>query len=83
MYESAAQRSKSICRDCEKNGNNHGTFTMKVVTSVIVVFATRWHDILYSDWEEKILHRSVQRVELTCTQKDSTVKYYRCFNYFQ
>ena len=81
MYESAAQLSKSICRDCKKNGNNHGTFTMKVVTSVFV-FATRWHDILYSDWEEKILRRSVQRVELTCTQKYSTVNYH-CFNYFQ
>jgi len=30
-----------------------------------VVFATRGHNIQYSDWEEKILRRSVHRVELT------------------
>ena len=51
----------------KKKGNNHGTFTTKVVTSVFVVFATRWHDILYSDWEE---------------QKYSTVNQ-QCFNYCQ
>jgi len=54
----------------KKNGNNHGTFTTKVVRSVFVL-VTRGHDILYSDWG-KILHRSVHRVDsyfrvLCCT----------------
>jgi len=31
----------------QKNGNNHGTFTTKVVRSVFVLLATRGHDILY------------------------------------
>jgi len=29
---------------------------MKVVKSVFVLLATRGHDILYSDWGEKVLH---------------------------
>ena len=33
----------------KKTGNNHGTFTMKVVKSVFVLLATRGHCILYSD----------------------------------
>jgi len=37
----------------KKNGNNHGTFTTKVVRSVFVLLATRGHDILYSDWERR------------------------------
>ena len=40
----------------------------KVVKSVFVLLATRGHDILYSDWGEKILRRSVHRVNLlSCT----------------
>jgi len=39
------------------------TFTTKVVRSVLVLLATRGHDILYSDWGEKILHRSVHCVD--------------------
>ena len=50
VCERAAQRSRSICCGCEKDRNNHWTFTMEVVKSVFVVFATRGHDILYSDW---------------------------------
>ena len=49
--ERAAQRSRSICCGCEKDGNNRRTFTAKIVKSVFVVFATRGHNILYSDWE--------------------------------
>jgi len=45
--ERATQCSKSICCSCEKNGNNHQTFTTK---SVFVLLATRGHNILYSDW---------------------------------
>ena len=33
----------------KKNGNNHGTFTTKVVKSVFVLLAMSGHDILYSD----------------------------------
>ena len=69
--------------------NNRGTFTTKVVESVFVLLATRGHDILYSDWGEKILHRSVHHIELTfvyCALKRTcyfcTVNY-RCFNYCQ
>ena len=53
----------------KKSGNNHGTFTTKVVNckSVFVLLATGGHDILYSDWGKKILHRSVHCVELSCT----------------
>ena len=50
MCERAAHRSRSIRCCCEKDGNNRRTFSAKVVKSVFVVFATRWHDILYSDW---------------------------------
>jgi len=57
----------------KKFGNNHGTFTTKVVKSVFVLLATRGHDILYSDWEEKILRRSVYRIELSCTGTGTTV----------
>ena len=57
-----------ICRGCEQTGNNHGTFTTKVVKRVLVALATREHDILYSDWGEKILRRSVHCVNLlSCT----------------
>jgi len=72
VCERATQRSRLICRDCEKN-RDHGTFTMKVVESVFVLLATRGHDILHSDWEEKILHRSVHCVELSCTGTGTTV----------
>ena len=53
----------------KKNGNNHGTFTTKVVRSMFVLLAMRGHDNLYSDWGEKILHRSVHRLDylLSCT----------------
>jgi len=55
----------SLCRGCEKTRNNHGIFTMaKVVKSVFVLLAMRGHNILYSDWGDKILCRSVHRVEL-------------------
>jgi len=41
---------------------------MKVVKSVFVLLAMRGHDILYSECGEKILCRSVHRVELLlCT----------------
>ena len=50
VCERAAQRSRSICCGCEKDGNNRRTFTTKVIESVFVLFATRGHDILYSDW---------------------------------
>jgi len=53
-------------------GNNHGTFTTKFVESVFVLLATRGHDILYSDWGEKILCRSLYRVELSCTSTGTT-----------
>ena len=73
MCERAAQRSRSICRDCGKVGNNHGTFTTKVVESVFVL-ATRGHDILYGgDLGEKILCRSVCHVELSCAGTGTTV----------
>jgi len=81
--------SRSICCDCEKekNGNNHGTFTTKVVKSVFILLVTRGYNVLYSDLEEKILRRSVHHVELTfvySVQKRTcyfcTVNY-RCFNY--
>jgi len=49
VCERAAQRSRSIRRGCETTGNNHGTFTMKVVKSVFVLLAMRGHNILYSD----------------------------------
>ena len=48
MCERAAQRSRSICCGCEKDGNNRRTFIAKVVKSVLVVFVTRGQDILYS-----------------------------------
>jgi len=59
----------SLCRGCEKTRNNHGIFTMaKVVKSVFVLLAMRGHNILYSDWGDKILCRSVHRVNLlSCT----------------
>ena len=73
----------------KENGTNHGTFTTKIVKSVFILLATRGHDILYSDWGEKILHRSVHHIELTfvyCALKRTcyfcTVNY-RCFNYCQ
>ena len=47
----------------KENGNNLGTFTTKVVRSVFVLLATKGHDILYSDWGEKILHRSLHHVD--------------------
>jgi len=50
VCERAAQHLRSICCGCEKDGNNHWTFTAKVVKSVFVVFVTRGNDILYSDW---------------------------------
>jgi len=50
VCERAAQRSRSVCCGFEKDGNNCRTFTMKVVKSVFVLYATRGHDILYSDW---------------------------------
>ena len=34
----------------QKNGNNHGTFTTKVVRSVFILLATREYDVFYSDW---------------------------------
>jgi len=64
-----------VCRDCKKKGNNHGTFTTKVVRSVYILLAMRGHDILYSDWGEKILHRSVHHVDsyfhVLCTTMDN------------
>ena len=30
---------------------------------MFILLATRGHDILYSDWGEKIVHRSVHRVD--------------------
>jgi len=56
----------------KKNRNNHGPFTTKVVGSAFVLLATRGHNILYSEWGEKILHRSVHRVDLlSCTVHNS------------
>jgi len=80
VYERAAQHSRSICCDCEKEkkGHNHETFTMKVVKSVFILLVTRGYDVLYSDWEEKILRRSVHHVELTfmyCAQKHTLLSY--------
>jgi len=72
VCERATQHSRSLCCDCEKVGNNHGTFTTKVVESVFILLGARGHDILYSDWGEKILRRSVYRVELLCTGTDTT-----------
>ena len=66
MRERATQRSRSICHGCEKTRNNHGTFSTKVVKSVFVLLVMRGHDMLYSEWREKILCRSVHRVELMC-----------------
>ena len=43
----------------KKPGTIMGHYTMNVVKVVFVLHATRGHDILYSDWVEKILHRSV------------------------
>ena len=54
-----------------KKREHHGTFTTKVVRSVFVLLATRGHDILYSDWGEKILHRSVHRVDSYFTAHNS------------
>jgi len=58
----------------KKNQEQSGTFTTEVVRSVFVLLAMRGHDILYSDWGEKILHRSVHRVDsyfrvLYCAQQ--------------
>jgi len=50
VCERASQCSRSICCGCEKNENNHWTFTRKVAKSVFILFATRGHGILYSDW---------------------------------
>ena len=55
-----------------------GHFTTKVVESVFVLLVTRGHDILYSDWGEKILPRSVYRVELSCTGTGTTVHKSAC-----
>ena len=63
----------------KKIGNNHGTFTTKVVESVFVLLATRGHDILYSDSGEKILRRSVYRVELSRTGIGTVHKNARVF----
>ena len=46
-----------------KNGNIHGTFTMK---SVFVLLVTRGHDILYSNW---ILRRRIELTFVYCAQK--------------
>ena len=78
----------------KKIGNNHWTFTTKVVEGVFVLLATRGHDILYSDWGEKILRRSVYHIELSCTVTGTTrlctkahllfcTVNYCCFNYCQ
>ena len=42
---------------------------------------TRGHDILYSDWGEKILHRSVHRIDsfVYCAQQRTC--YYRTVNW--
>jgi len=53
VCERAPQRSRSICCGCDKDGNNRRTFTAKVFKSVFVLFATRGHGILYSDWERR------------------------------
>jgi len=64
-------------------------FTTKVVKSVFILLVTRGYNVLYSDWGEKILRRSVNHIELTfmySAQKRTcyfhTVNY-RCFNYCQ
>ena len=61
VCERAAQHSRSVCSGCEKNGNNHWSFTAEIVKGVFILFATRGHDILHSDWGEKILRRSPSR----------------------
>jgi len=61
-----------------KKGHNHETFTTKVVKSVFILLVTRGYDVLYSDWEEKILRRSVHHVELTfmySAQKHTLLSY--------
>ena len=70
----------------KKKGTNHGTFTTKIVKSVFILLATWGHDILCSEWGEKILHRSVHCVDLlSCTVHKSAHYFrtvnYRCFNY--
>ena len=88
MYEPHNVQAKvdRSMRDFKKNGNNHGTFTTKVVRSVFIL-ATRGHDILYSDWGDKILHRSVHHVDpyfrVLCTTVHVLLSYHKLslFNY--
>ena len=64
MYEPHNVQGRLIyAMTVKKNRNKHGTFITKDVRSVFVLLATRGHVILYSDWGEKILHRSVHRVD--------------------
>jgi len=87
VYESAAQRSKSICHDCEKNGNNHGIFTTKVVMSVFVVFAMRGTiSCTVTGRRRYSIDLYITLNLLPCTQKRKCYFHkvnYRCFNYCQ
>ena len=88
MYgERAAQGSRLICCGCEKDGNNCRKFTAKVVKSVFVGFATRGHDILYSDWGRRYsidlyIALNFLRVLSQSARYFHTVNYH-CFNYCQ
>ena len=62
---------RSISCGCEKDGNNRWTFTTKVVKTVFVLFATRGHDILYSDWGRRYsvdLYISLNLLFMYCAQ---------------
>ena len=61
MCERDAQRSRSVCCGCEKDGNNRRTSTTKVIKSVLV--ALRQGGTI-SCMGEKLLCRSVHRIEL-------------------
>ena len=83
MYgERAAQGSRLICCGCEKDGNNRQTFTTKVVKSVFVVFATRGHDILYSDWRRYSIDLYIALNFLSCTVTKHTLFSYHKLSMF-
>jgi len=68
-------------RDCKKKKKREQSWDIyhEVVRSVFVLLATRGHDILYSDWGGKILHRSVHRVDsyflVLCTTAHVVLSY--------
>ena len=62
----------------KKTGTIMGHLPRRLL-GVFVLLATRGHDILYSDWGEKILHRSVHRVDscfcVLCTTAHVSLSY--------